>query len=148
MKDVERLLAIEEIKQLKARYFLYVDTKKWRDLEALFTEDARMDTEGRDVLRDRDTFVSYVSRLFADAVTIHRGSMPMITVSSANSASGIWSMDDRLWFPGTADGAPRYWQGSGYYHETYTCIEGNWRIQSLKLVRLRLESFNSESDSL
>jgi len=34
---LERLVAIEEIKTLKARYFRFVDTKQWDDLRACFT---------------------------------------------------------------------------------------------------------------
>ena len=35
--NIERYLALEEIKQLKARYFRYLDTKNWSGMESLIT---------------------------------------------------------------------------------------------------------------
>ena len=43
MTDIERFLAIEEIKQLKARYFRYMDTKDWAGFAAIFAKDASVD---------------------------------------------------------------------------------------------------------
>ena len=43
---VERLEAIEEIKQLKARYFRCMDTKDWDGFTTVFAPDARMDVSG------------------------------------------------------------------------------------------------------
>ncbi len=40
------LLAIEEIKALKARYFRCMDTKDWDGFAALFTIDASLDVSG------------------------------------------------------------------------------------------------------
>src|ERR1019366_1253533 len=42
----EALIAIEEIKQLKARYFRYVDTKEWELLRTVFTHDCTFGFEG------------------------------------------------------------------------------------------------------
>ena len=36
---VEQLWDIEQIKQLKARYFRYIDSKDWDSFAQLFTED-------------------------------------------------------------------------------------------------------------
>ena len=41
MTATDRLLAIEEIKQLKARYFRCMDQKKWDEFEAVFLALAR-----------------------------------------------------------------------------------------------------------
>jgi len=43
MNDIEKLLAIEEIKNLKARYFRCVDTKDWHGFKAVFAPDGRLD---------------------------------------------------------------------------------------------------------
>ena len=40
MDDLQRMLAIEEIKQLKYRYLRFLDTKEWDALAELFLEDA------------------------------------------------------------------------------------------------------------
>lgn len=41
------LLEIEAIKQLKARYCRFLDTKQWDDWRALFTDDFVSDTSPR-----------------------------------------------------------------------------------------------------
>ena len=43
---VTRLIAIEEIKQLKARYFRCMDTKDYTGLRAVFADDAVFDATG------------------------------------------------------------------------------------------------------
>ena len=50
MNDIEMLLAIEEIKQLKARYFRSMDTKEFQTLHTVFAPDATFDF--REALRD------------------------------------------------------------------------------------------------
>ena len=46
MDDIERLVAVEEIRQLKARYFRCMDTKDWAGLTDVFAPDAVMDMSG------------------------------------------------------------------------------------------------------
>lgn len=43
MDATAKLWAIEQIKQLKARYFRSMDTKDWATLEGVFALDAVMD---------------------------------------------------------------------------------------------------------
>ena len=43
MTEGEKLLAIEEIKQLKARYFQCVDCKDWKGFSATFAADVEFD---------------------------------------------------------------------------------------------------------
>ena len=43
MEPLERLLAIEEIKQTKARYFRFIDTKDRDGLASVFSRDAVLD---------------------------------------------------------------------------------------------------------
>ena len=50
MDAIETLLALEAIKQLKARYFYTLDTKQWRDYGALFTADAVIDFSSQQAL--------------------------------------------------------------------------------------------------
>ena len=50
MDAIETLLAIEAIKQLKARYFYTLDTKQWHDYGALFAADAVIDFSSQQAL--------------------------------------------------------------------------------------------------
>ena len=56
------LWEIEAIKQLKARYCRYLDTKQWGDWRGLFTEDFVSDTSpsGGKRIAGADEFVSFV----------------------------------------------------------------------------------------
>ena len=65
MDEVERLIAIEEIKHLKARYFRCMDTKDWDGLAGVFAPDAVMDMSGETggddgVVRGRAEIVEFV----------------------------------------------------------------------------------------
>ena len=58
-------------------------------------------------------------------------------VTSATSARGIWALEDVVRLaPGVN------LRGYGHYHETYEKIDGQWRIASSKLTRLREDIFN------
>lgn len=59
------LWEIEAIKQLKARYCRYLDTKRWDDWRTLFTDDFLSDTSrcGGKVIHGADEFVAYVREI-------------------------------------------------------------------------------------
>jgi hypothetical protein len=141
LNPVDRLLAIEDLKRLKARYFRFVDTKKWRELQELFAADATVNFPESSLENcPIGTFLEILERYLDGSCSIHHGYMPEITVTSDDSASAIWSMDDRLYFSETraADGIAAV-RGFGHYHETYVRQEGRWLIKTLRLTRLRLE---------
>ena len=144
--DQERLAAIEEIHQLKSRYFRFMDTKDWAGLETIFTADCVFDmrSEARDKSRAAEALVVGATAIAAamrhavqDLVTVHHGHMPEIEVTSPTTAKGIWAMEDVLRWP---EGAPmKTLQGYGHYHETYERVDGRWLIKSLRLSRLRVD---------
>ena len=129
---------VEAIKQLKARYFRCMDTKAWDELTEVFTADVHIDMteEGGGAHTDRDTYMTMLRSAIGDVVTVHHGHMPEITLTSPTTATGVWAMEDKLWFP---DGSPiAHLHGYGHYHETYRKgDDGTWRIASLSLTRLR-----------
>jgi uncharacterized protein (TIGR02246 family) len=137
--DIDTLTAIEEIKQLKARYFRLMDTKQWEEWADVFTEDLDARIEGvSDAPIGRDTFVSSVSAMLADALTIHHGHMPEIEVTGPETARGIWAMFDYVKF--TNPERQLELKGYGHYHEEYRKgPDGRWRISSLRLSRLRVD---------
>jgi hypothetical protein len=140
MEPVQRLAAIEEIHQLKARYFRCIDTKDWEGLRALFLEDAAFDLTddapdpSSGIVHGRDQFVNTVSTRLAEVASVHHGCMPEITIVSEHTAEGVWAMDDDLRWP---EGSPiRRLRGAGHYHETYRKVDGHWRIATMRLTRL------------
>jgi uncharacterized protein (TIGR02246 family) len=127
---------IEAIKQLKGRYFRTMDTKDWAGMRQVFADDVVMDTtaSGGGVVTGADAFMAFLSETLADAVTVHHGHMPEITLTTATTATGIWALHDEIvWPDGTA------MRGDGHYHETYVLTDGGWRIRSSTLTRLRMD---------
>jgi uncharacterized protein (TIGR02246 family) len=127
---------VEAIKQLKARYFRTMDTKDWAAMRRLFADDVVMDTteSGGGVVTGADSFMEFLVPTLADAVTVHHGHMPEITLISASTATGVWALHDEIvWPDGTA------MRGDGHYHEAYVKVDGEWRIRSSTLTRLRMD---------
>lgn len=129
-----KLIAIEEIRQLKARYFRMLDTKDWEGFAAVFTPDAVLDSgawtiTGAGIIADR------VSASLEGITTVHHGHTPEITIDSPTTAHAIWAMADEL----HAGGKPeKGLTGSGHYHEEYTRTGDGWRISRSKLTRLHI----------
>jgi len=122
------------IMRCKARYFRTMDTKDWAGMRTVFTDDVVVDTasSGGGVITGADAFLAFLEPTLRDVVTVHHGHMPEIVCTSPTTATGVWAMEDRLRWP---DGSALH--GFGHYHETYEKIDGEWRIASLTLTRLR-----------
>ena len=139
MDDAASLLEIEAIKQLKARYCRYLDTKDWLMWRGIFIDDFLSDTSqaGGTVIRGADEFVAFTRRGVGERATAHQVHAPEIELTSATTARGIWALEDVVRLaPGVN------LRGYGHYHETYEKVDGQWRITSSKLTRLREDIFN------
>jgi len=135
----EDLIDIEQIKQLKARYFRFMDAKRWDAWADVFTEDCHLQVENgpgvpQTDVAGRDAIVAYVSHVLEGVITTHHGHMPEIEITGPDSARGIWAMYDYLTGPVSL-------KGYGHYHETYRRdADGRWRIASLDLRRIRVDA--------
>ncbi|TAM67248.1 nuclear transport factor 2 family protein [Mycobacterium sp.] len=130
------LPSIESIKQLKARYCRYLDTKDWAAWRTIFADDFVSDTSeaGGKVIAGADDFVAFTRQALGRPTqpTSHQVHTPEIELTSATTARGIWALQDVVRFgPGVT------LVGYGHYHETYENIGGRWLIKSSKLTRLR-----------
>ena len=96
MNEVERLVAIEEIKQVKARYFWGLDHKDW-DLwrREVWAPDGRLEVPEfrEEPFAGLDEVIAYVSASTGDQVSVHHGHMPIIEFTSDSSARVIWAME-------------------------------------------------------
>lgn len=152
MNDTERLTAIAELTQLKAKYFRGVDTGNGDLVRSLLHADCVLDytgcctdpATGRDfipamnvVLRGRDTWKSDGMSKFG-IVSVHQGHNFEVDFTSATSAKGIWSMTDRLWFPPGGDFS--LMTGHGHYHETYEKTAEGWLLKTTHVTRIRVEA--------
>jgi hypothetical protein len=146
MNAAERLDAIEQIKQLKARYFRCMDEKDWPSLNAVFAADLVADFRDSTGTRDESLlthgatlYIKNLAPILQNITTTHHGHMPEIDITSPTTATGIWAMEDLLW---VGEGAPvpyKTMRGFGHYHETYEKIGGAWVIKTTRLSRLRVE---------
>ena len=127
---------IEAIKQVKARYCRTMDTKDWAAMRQVFTDDVTMDTSssGGGVVTGADDFLAFLVGVIGEVVTVHQCHTPEIELTSATTATGVWAMEDMLRWP---DGSEMH--GYGHYHETYEAHDGDWRISSSTLTRLRTD---------
>jgi hypothetical protein len=135
--ELERLVAVEAITRLKARYFRSMDTKDWTGFANVFAPDAVMDMqeEAGAVVEGAEEIAEFVSGSVGEVVTVHHGHMPEITIESETEATGIWAMEDVLeWPPGSPIVSMH---GFGHYHERYVRLDGEWKIAHLRLSRLR-----------
>ena len=139
-----RLEAIEELKQLKARYLRLLDGELWDEFRALFTDDARFSFPGgkfEDL--DADGFVTSVKAGYVGAAarSVHHGHTPEIELAGPDEARAIWAMFD--WVDRYVEGDDSHrvaYQGFGYYHEEYRRSRAGWLISSIRLTRLRVDS--------
>jgi len=151
MTESERLAAIEEIRQLKARYWRGVDSSDGALVRSILARDCELDylgcctdpTTGQDfmpamnvVLKGRDSWISDAFRN-AGIVTVHQGYQNEITVTGPDSARGIWAFADRFFVP--PGGAFTRLTGYGHYHETYSRTAEGWMLQTTRITRLWVE---------
>ncbi len=149
---VARLIAIEEIKQLKARYFRLMDSKDFKALRAIFADDATFDARtslsldgqgesGRSaesnnwVYHGGDVIAAFIEGAVGTSRTVHHGHCHEIEILSETEARGVIAMEDQIW-DGT--GTTLTLHGMGHYHETYTKADGTWRIHNSRISRLHV----------
>jgi hypothetical protein len=144
---LERLLAIEEIRQLKARYFRYLDTKEWDGLKReVFHEDVHMDMtrampepleeESEGLIDGVDHVVQFMSDGVAGTWTVHHGHMAEIDFPTATTAHGVFAMDDRLRWDADSGSAIRDFHGFGHYHDDFELVDDRWLLRRVVLTRL------------
>jgi hypothetical protein len=126
---------VEEIKKLKARYFRSLDTKDWDLYTSVFAPDVVVDRRraGGGLYEGREPFMAY-ARGMTIVQSVHQGHMPEIDLTGANTATGVWSLEDyNIWEDGSQN------HGWGHYLETYEKIDGRWHIKTMALSYLRVE---------
>lgn len=147
MSPLDRLLALEDIRRLKAEYFRCVDEQDWDALLRVFTPDAETDmrkaVEPEDpnlLMHDAAAFVKNTSAVLTGVKTAHFGYVPRIDFLSDGEASGVWAMEDWLW---VGEGHPflpfRKLHGWGRYHDRYVKVNDQWLMSATKLIRIHLE---------
>ncbi|MFC3175418.1 nuclear transport factor 2 family protein [Novosphingobium bradum] len=135
MDAAEQLLAIEEIRKVKARRCRAVDTKDWDLYRDCHTVDCKSYALGSDAdpVVGNEAMTQSVRKATEGKRTNHHVHNPEIELTSDTTATGIWAMEDVLFWE--KDGKTKCLHGYGHYHETYEKVAGRWLIASRRLVR-------------
>lgn len=156
MEACDRLFAIEEIRQVKARYFRFLDTKRWGDLGSLFAVDAvfdarqamsnvTSDAEAAQRLSEswycegRDAIVAFIRSRTGPASTVHHGHMSEVAIIDGKTATSITAMEDQNRYFDSDGRMNSRLHGWGHYHEDFSLNDGIWQIQRSTLTRLRVD---------
>jgi hypothetical protein len=89
------------------------------------------------VVTGADAFMAFLQDTLGEVITVHHGHMPEIELTSSDTATGIWALQDLLMWP-----SGMRLDGYGHYHETYEKRDGEWRIASSTLTRVHMDVSN------
>ncbi len=142
------LASIEEIRQLKYRYFRTLDLKLWDEFGDCLAEDvtARYGTQAMNEPLHYDTRADVVKfmteNLGPGIITIHIASHPEINVDG-DTATGSWGFEDTVIVPDFKV----IIRGGGYYVDDYRKdADGKWRIAATRYDRI-YEAMTSLDDT-
>lgn len=142
------LVAIEEIKRLKHRYFRTLDLKEWDAFGDCLADDveARYGTHAMKEPLHFDTRAAVVAYM---AENLHRGVISMHVASHAeidvdgDTAVGTWAFEDTVVVPEFSVTI----RGAGYYRDRYRRDpDGRWRIAATGYDRV-YEALTSHDDT-
>ena len=156
MTDIEMLKAVEEIRQVEARYARYADEKRWADLAGLFTADGTftsLDAGGKPlaVMSGRQQITDSLAAATAGTTPVHMLLTSEIEILSPEAAHGIWAMADLVFrnddppvHAGVTGNVPAFktMRGWGHYHVDYVKLDGAWYFSKRVQTRTRLEFSN------
>ena len=142
MSDIEWLVALEEIRQLKARRDRYVDAHDWDAYEALHAPDHVSHHAADPTLGGQPSpwtsaaeMMANIRRIMVDGmITVHHSYDPEIVFETATRARGIWAMTTAQVSKGE-DGKPDWAINYGYYYETYEKRDGRWLFTTRRWQR-------------
>ena len=134
--DIQRLMDIEAIKQLKHAYFRCIDTANFEELETFFHENVSVHFIGGTYewkLDGRDEDVEAIRKSFTtQAVGHHNGHQPEIQILSETEATGIWYLADNMWILN----GNFFTTGTAISWDRYLKHDGRWIIKDTKYRRI------------
>ncbi len=133
---LQQLSDLEEIRQLKSRYFRCIDTGNHAELATCFAEDVSVDYRGggyRLRVSGRADMVEFVASSFnSDVIAMHHGHTPEISFVDDNTAKGTWYLEDRFINPERDE----HTVGSSLYYDTYVRTDDGWKIRHSEYDRV------------
>ena len=135
-QDIQRLMDIEAIKQLKHAYFRCVDTANLDELGTLFHEDVTVHFVGGSYewnVQGREEYVSNIAMSFSrESIGQHNAHHPEIQMLSDTEATGIWYLADNMWILNHNVKT----HGTAIYWDRYLKVDGKWLIKDTNYERV------------
>ena len=135
-RQIAELRALEDIKQLKYRYFRAMTNNDYDVLRETLTEDVVTSySDGEYVFEDREKLLGFLIESHdpdAGVIAYWMAGMPEITLESDTEARGIWAMYHHFYSHrhGFVD------EMFVYYDDTYRREDGVWRISKTGYTRV------------
>ena len=139
LTGVERLIELEAIRDLKARRDQAVDRKDWQTYAALHTDDFVGTAIPNQQAVGGKAAAAALAVQMAGVTTVHHSHSPVIEFQDRNHATGVWAMEDNLfWY---RNGEKQWLRGFGLYYESYVRgADGRWRFSHRRLERTHAET--------
>ena len=135
-RDIQRLMDMEAIRQLKHAYFRCLDTANLDELATLFHEDVEVHFRGGNYewrLTGRQAYLDNVREAFSrQSVGHHNGHHPEIQMLSPTEATGIWYLADHMWILNHSF----YTAGTALYRDRYVKSGDRWLIRETRYERI------------
>ena len=135
-QDIQRLMDMEAIRQLKHAYFRCIDTANFEELATLLHEDVSVLLKGGNYewkLQGKQEYVDSIKQSFhTGAIGHHNGHHPEIQILSETEATGIWYLADNMWMTNFKF----FTTGTALYWDRYLKVEGKWTIRDTKYERI------------
>lgn len=135
-RDLQRLMDMEAIRQLKHAYFRCIDTANFDELAELIHDDVLVHLVGGSYewrLEGKAQYLAEIAKSFhRHAVGHHNGHQPEIQMLSESEATGIWYLADHMW---VLD-AKLYTTGTALYWDRYQKVGGRWKIRETRYRRI------------
>jgi hypothetical protein len=134
--DIQRLMDMEAIKQLKYAYFRCLDTANFEEQAELFHDDVTVDFIGGNYawkLQGKQAYIEAQKKAFnRKSVGQHNGHHPEIQMHSATEATAIWYLSDSMW----VTNYNFFTTGSALYWDRYLKVDGRWKIRETSYRRV------------
>ncbi len=134
--DIQRLMDMEAIRQLKHCYFRCIDTANLEELAKLLHDDVEVHFIGGGYewkLSGRQEYLDNIGRAFnSQSVGHHNGHHPELQMHGDSEATGIWYLADSMWL---LDRGSRT-TGAAIYWDRYVKEAGRWLIRETRYERL------------
>lgn len=135
-KDIQRLMDMEAIKQLKHAYFRCIDTANLEELATLFHEKVKVRFKGGGYewnLDSRQEYVDNIGMAFSKAaIGQHNAHHPEIQLLSETEATGMWYLADNMWLLNHNT----LTTGTALYWDRYEKVDGKWLIKETRYERI------------